>query len=144
MQEKEVIRSGEGENYDYAQDHCFIKLHSKYTGGALSFVEDTLKPGFYLKRHHHKVMTEVFYILDGELELIFDDETIIAGSGDTITVPPNIWHAARCEKGGKMLTIFKDGQFDLFLEKLSTMTEADFADEDLMRAVAEEFDIYEG
>lgn len=143
MKEKEVIRQGDGENYNYSQDHCFIKLSSKRTNGELSFVEDTLKPGFYLGRHHHKIMTEVFYILEGEVELIFDDESVVARPGDTITVPPNVWHAARCEKGGKMLTIFKNGQFDLYLERLSKMSESDFADAELMKSVSAEFDIYE-
>ena len=128
MKEKEIVRKGEGENYNYSQDHCFIKLSSKRTNGELSFVEDTLKPGFYLGRHHHKVMTEVFYILEAEVELIFDDETITTVAGDTITVPPNVWHAARCQKGGEMLSIFKNGQFDLYLEKLSKMSDSDIAD----------------
>lgn len=99
MKEKEIIRNGEGENYNYSQDHCLIKLSSKRTNGELSIVEDTLKPKFYLGKHHHKIMTEVFYILEGEVELIFDDESITAKPGDTVTVPPNVWHAARCEKG---------------------------------------------
>ena len=77
LKEKEIIRKGEGENYNYSQDHCFIKLSSRNTNGELCFVEDTLKPGFYLARHHHKIMTEVFYMLSGEMELVFDDETII-------------------------------------------------------------------
>jgi quercetin dioxygenase-like cupin family protein len=85
----------------------------------------------------------VFYILEGEVELIFDDESIICRPGDTITVPPNVWHAARCEKGGKMLTIFKNGQFDLYLAKLSKMSDSEFADKDLMKAISAEFDIYE-
>lgn len=143
MGEKEIIRNGEGENYNYSQDHCFVKLSSDRTNGELSFVEDTLKPGFYLGRHHHKIMTEVFYILEGEVELIFDDESIIAKSGDTITVPPNIWHAASCKNGGKMLSIFKNGQFDKYLEKLSKMSESDFADNELMKSVSAEYDIYE-
>ena len=143
MKEKEIIKNGEGDNYNYSQDHCFIKLSSRHTNGELCFVEDTLKPGFYLARHHHKIMTEVFYIIEGEVTLIFDDETVVAKAGDTITVPPNVWHAAKCEKGGKMLTIFKNGQFDLYLEKLSQMTDKDFEDKALMKAVSEEYDIYE-
>ena len=128
MKERKFIRNGEGENYNYSQDHCFIKLSSKSTNGELCLVEDTLKPGFYLKRHHHKIMTEVFYMLEGEMDLIFDDETITLKPGDTLTVPPNVWHAAKCEHGGKMLTIFKNGRFDVFLEKLSTMSDSDFSD----------------
>ena len=143
MKEKEIIKNGEGKNYNYSQDHCFVKLSSHHTNGELSFVEDTLKPGFYLGRHHHKIMTEVFYILEGTVELIFDDETIIATKGDTITVPPNVWHAARCTEGGKMLRIFKNGQFDLYLEKLAQMADADFEDAELMASINAEFDIYE-
>ncbi len=142
MKEKEIIRSGQGENYNYSQDHCFVKLSSKNTNGELCIVEDKIKPGFCLARHHHKIMTEVFYILEGEVELIFDDESIICEPGDTITIPPNVWHAARCEKGGKMLTIFKNGQFDLFLERMSTMSDSQFADVDLMKSISAEFDIY--
>lgn len=143
MKSKEVIRNGEGDNYPYSQDHCFVKLASHHTNGELCFVEDTLKPGFYLARHHHKIMTEVFYILEGEVALVFDEETILARPGDTITIPPNVWHAAKCEKGGKMLSIFKNGQFDVFLERLSTMKEEEFADEELMKKLNAEFDIYQ-
>lgn len=143
MNRQETIRQGQGENYNYSQDHCFVKLSSHHTNGELSFVEDKLKPGFYLGRHHHKIMTEVFYILEGEVKLIFDDEIVIGKPGDTITVPPNVWHAASCEKGGKMLTIFKDGQFDLYLKRLSQLTDADFSDPALMKSLSEEYDIYE-
>lgn len=143
MKAKELIRNGEGDNYNYSQDHCFVKLSSRHTNGELCVVEDKLKPGFFLARHHHKIMTEVFYILEGEVELIFDDETVTCRTGDTITVPPNVWHAAHCEKGGKMLTLFKNGQFDLFLERLSKMTDSDFADKELMKATSAEFDIYD-
>ncbi len=137
-----TVRKGEGVNYNYSQDHCFIKLSSRNTNGELCFVEDSLKPGFHLGRHHHKIMTEVFYMLEGELELIFDDETIILKPGDTLTVPPNVWHEAKCEKGGKMLTIFKNGQFDIYLERLSKMSNEDFENEALIKAVNAEFDIY--
>jgi len=89
-------------------------------------------------------MTEVFYFLEGEVELIFDDETIVCKPGDTVTVPPNVWHAARCTEGGKMLSIFKNGQFDLYLERLSKMTDEDFENAELMESTAVEFDIYNG
>ncbi|MBT8183081.1 MAG: cupin domain-containing protein [Eudoraea sp.] len=143
MISKQYVASGQGENYDYSQDHCFIKVSSRDTNGELCLIEDTLKSGFHLKRHHHKIMTEVFYMLEGEMELVFDDETILLKPGDTITVTPNVWHEAKCEKGGKMLTIFKNGQFDVFLEQLSTMTQEDFSNAELMKSLSAKFDIYE-
>lgn len=143
MKPTKFVRNGEGEDYNYSQDHCFIKLSSRDTNGELCIIEDTLKPGFHLNRHHHKIMTEVFYILEGEMELIFDKETIVLKEGDTITVPPNVWHEANCEKGGKMLTIFKNGEFDIFLEQLSTLTDDDFSNVEFMKSFSANFDIYE-
>ena len=143
MNEKEIIQNGEGKNYPFGQDHCFIKLASSHTDGELCFVEDTLKPGFYLPRHHHKKMLEVFYILEGEVEYTFDDGVFFAKAGDTVTVPPNVWHAARCDKGGKMLSIFKNGRFDDYLQTLAGLSEEQFKDADLMKRISEEFDIYE-
>ncbi|MBT8401300.1 MAG: cupin domain-containing protein [Rhodothermia bacterium] len=139
----QFIRNGEGRSYDYSQDHCFVKLSSRETNGELVIVEDTLKPGFFLGRHYHKIMTEVFYILEGEVEFVFDDETVLAKAGDTVTVPPLVWHAARSDRGGKMLTIFKQARFDVYLERLSQMTDEQFQDASLMGSLAEKFDIYE-
>lgn len=137
------VGRGSGPDFDYSQDHCFIKLASEATGGELCLVEDELKPGFKLGRHHHKVMTEVFYILEGSVEFAFDDETLHLGPGDTLTVPPNVWHAAQCEAGGRMLTVFKDGRFDEYLARLSQMTDEQFQDAELMKSISAEFDIYE-
>jgi len=41
-----------------------------------------------------------------------------------------------------MLTIFKNGRFDQYLERLSEMTEEQFENADLMKSISEEFDIY--
>lgn len=67
MKSINIVRKGEGENYNYSQDHCFIKLSSRET----------------------------------------------------------------------------NGEFDVFLEQLSTMSEADFSDHELMKSLSERFDIYE-
>lgn len=143
MNAKNYVKKGQGANYDYAQDHCFVKLSSRDTNGELCLIEDTLKPGFHLKRHHHKIITEIFYMLEGEMELAFDEETILLQPGDTITVPPKVWHEAKCQAGGKMLTIFKNGRFDIFLEELSTMTETQFSNAEFMTSFSAKFDIYE-
>ena len=140
----QLVRNGGGKDYDYSQDHCFVKLSSTATNGELAFVEDQLKPGFYLGRHHHKIMTEIFYVLEGEIGFELDDETIIARPGDTLTVPPNVWHAAECKEGGRMLTMFLNGRFDEYLERLSSLTAEQFQDTEFMRSLAAEFDIYEG
>jgi len=143
MSKATVVRAGGGKDFDYSQDHCFVKLASTATEGQLSIVEDRLKPGFRLERHHHKQMTEVFYMLEGEMVFTFDDTAISLVAGDTLTIPPNTPHAAECKEGGRMLTIFLNGRFDQFLERLSGMTDKECEDPTLMKSLSEEFDIYE-
>jgi quercetin dioxygenase-like cupin family protein len=137
-----IVAAGQGQNYDWANDHIFVKTPQDLTNGRLTVVEDTLKPGFHLPRHYHKQMIEIFYILEGEITFQFDDETISATHGMTLNIPPNTWHDVRCERGGKLITIFSPGGFDLYLKALSGMSAAQFADEATMTALAEQYDTW--
>ena len=67
---QEVVRPGAGIEYEWASDHIFVKATGDLADGRVSMVEDTLKPGFHLARHHHKKMTELFYILEGEFVIL--------------------------------------------------------------------------
>jgi quercetin dioxygenase-like cupin family protein len=139
---QQVVSSGQGQNYDWANDHIYVKTTQGLTGGRVTVVEDTLKPGFHLARHHHKQMTEVFYILEGEVLFKFDDEVVLATPGATVNIPPNIWHDVSCEKGGKLITIFTPGGFDMYLQALASMSQEQFADEKTMTNLAEQFDTW--
>lgn len=138
----EIINAGEGIEYEWSSDHIFVKTMGSLTAGRASLVEDTMKPGFHLARHHHKKMAEIFYILEGELTLIFDDRTVVATAGTTINIPPNVWHEAKSENGAKMLSIFSPAGFEDYLAKLKTLTAAQFEDADFMRTLNEAYDIW--
>ncbi len=138
----ELNKPGEGAEYEWASDHIFVKTIGDFTEGRASIVEDTLKPGFHLARHYHKQMTEIFYILEGELTLIFDDETVVASAGTTVNVPPNVWHEAKSENGAKMLTIFSPAGFEDYLAEMKTLSDEQFADEAFMAALNAKYDIY--
>ena len=105
-------------------------------------VEDTLKPGFHLARHYHKKMTEVFYILEGEMTLVFDDATVVATAGTTINVPPNVWHEAISENGARMLSLFSPAGFEDYLAEMKQLSDEQFADAPFMQALAEKYDIW--
>ena len=138
----EIIRPGEGIEYEWSSDHIFVKSVGNLTEGRASMVEDTMKPGFHLGRHHHKKMTEIFYILEGELTLIFDDNIVVATAGTTVNVPPNIWHEAKSENGAKMLSIFSPAGFEDYLAEMKTLSEEQFADAAFMQALNEKYDIW--
>ncbi len=137
-----IVDTGDGTNYDWSNDHLFVKTPASATGGQITVVEDTLKPGFHLGRHFHKRMTEVFYVLEGEVQFIFDDETVVARPGMTVTVPPGVMHEATCVDGGKMLTMFSPGGFDQYMEELALLPETAFDDSARMQALAEKYDTW--
>ena len=138
----EIIQPGKGIEYEWSSDHIFVKTIGNLAEGRVSMVEDTMKSGFHLGRHHHKKMTEIFYILEGELTLIFDDETVVASVGTTINVPPNVWHEAKSENGAKMLSVFSPAGFEDYLAQLKTLTDEQFTDEAFMQALNEKYDIW--
>ena len=138
----EIIQPGTGIEYKWSSDHIFVKTVGALAEGRVSMVEDTMQPGFHLGRHHHKQMTEIFYILEGDLTLIFDDETVVASAGTTINVPPNVWHEAKSENGAKMLSVFSPAGFEDYLAQLKTLTDEQFADEAFMQTLNEKYDIW--
>ena len=139
---QQIIHAGQGQEYDWSNDHIFVKSGLDLTAGRVTLVEDTLKPGFHLTRHYHKKMTEIFYILAGEIEFIFDDDAVVATPGMTINIPPNIWHEVTCEVGGKLLTIFSPGGFDEYLAELTSLTDERYSDEKFMTSLAEKYDTW--
>ncbi|MEW9549740.1 cupin domain-containing protein [Nonomuraea sp. NPDC050783] len=45
------------------------------------------------KPHHHARSTEVFYVLDGELEFLLGEEVVTVSKGGLVVVPPRVPHA---------------------------------------------------
>jgi len=96
---QDVVRAGEGPDYDWSQDHVSVKMPLELTAGRVTVVEDTLKPGFHLARHYHRSMVEIFYILNGVVTFAFDDAVAVATPGMTLNVPPEVRHEVTCEAG---------------------------------------------
>jgi len=137
-----IVAAGAGTAYEWSSDHIAVKTPLELTQGLATVVEDTLKPGFDLPRHHHRAMTEVFYVVDGAARFTFDDEQVVATTGMTVTVPPMVWHACSSVDGARMLTIFTPGGFDRYLAELAALDEAALADPDGLTALGERYDIW--
>jgi quercetin dioxygenase-like cupin family protein len=138
-----ILLPGEGKRYDWSSDQVLVKSAFELSDGRLTLVEDTLKPGFFLARHHHRKMIEVFYVLDGTVEFAFDEQRVVAARGTTLNVPPGVWHEVRSDGGARMLTIFSPGGFDRYLEELVSLTEGQYGDASFMRDLSERYDIFE-
>jgi quercetin dioxygenase-like cupin family protein len=135
-----VLAPREGTSYEWANDHIVVKAVVNTADSRVRVVEDALKPGFRLARHHHRRMTEIFYVLDGEIEFEFDDQAVVAVAGTTVSIPPYAWHAVACQRGGRLLTVFSPGGFEDYLAEPATLTPEQANDERLMIALAENHD----
>ena len=138
-----VVPLGQGPDYDWSQDHISVKTPVDLTDGRVSVVEDVLKPGFHLPAHRHRSMAEIFYVLDGDVTFAFEDETVIATPGTTLTVPANTRHEVTCAGGGRMLTIFTPGGFDRYLAELAALTPEELDDADRIRELGQRYDIWQ-
>jgi mannose-6-phosphate isomerase-like protein (cupin superfamily) len=58
-----------------------------------SVFEFTVAPGFDTGAHYHTKIEEVFYVLEGELNLRCGDRVVRAGVGACAFVPPGLTHA---------------------------------------------------
>ncbi|KKQ35120.1 MAG: Carbohydrate-binding protein [candidate division WS6 bacterium GW2011_GWA2_37_6] len=70
--------------------------------------EVTIPPKTKQRSHYHEIQTEIFYILEGEAELIINDQRFIAKPSDAFVCSPgdkhNIWN--KSDKAFKLL-VFK-------------------------------------
>ena len=134
---------GEGTNYQWDNDHTFVKVSGDDTDGAFTLMEDNLKASFALGLHRHDTHAETFYFLDGAVDFFVDGDWHRCTAGTTMHVPAGVPHACRVADGkpARMLMIMQPSGFDAFLAELATMTEADFADEERMAALNARHDI---
>ena len=64
------------------------------TDHALSAVRVTMAAGVDgAAPHHHTGSAELFYVIDGELQVLLGDRVLTAGAGDLVVVPHHLAHA---------------------------------------------------
>ena len=83
----------------------------------ISVNEVAVGPGFDgAGPHFHRDHVDVFYVLEGQLELLNGTEEVLAPAGTSVAVPPGTVHAFRSEGGARYLNIHApDGGFIQFL-----------------------------
>ena len=143
MKRYAFVPPGGGPDYDWSRDHTFVKVSSADTGGAFALMEDNLKLEFSLGLHVHRQHAETFYILEGKVNFYVDGDWMSAEPGACVHIPPEVQHALDLPANGtaRMLMIFQPAGFDQFLAELSQMSDAQLADQKLMTALNEKYDI---
>jgi quercetin dioxygenase-like cupin family protein len=73
-------------------DHYTFLVTGEESGGAYFAMEALVPPGGGPPPHIHTREDETFYLLDGQIEFLLDEELIVAGPGDFVNVPRGTIH----------------------------------------------------
>lgn len=87
-----VAGPGEGEALWFLGVLATIKSSSESTGGAFAVIEHLAPRGSGSPLHVHSREDEWFYVIEGELTLWVDGETIVAPAGSFVFGPKGIPH----------------------------------------------------
>jgi len=90
---KAIIQApGKGTRYSARGSLMTFKARAGDTGGVFSFMEREMPAGGRMPPPHRHAGPESFYVLDGALEFLIDDEVVHAQLGWFILVPEGVAH----------------------------------------------------
>jgi quercetin dioxygenase-like cupin family protein len=87
-----VRAPGEGPAYDFRGAQVVMKASGTDTMGQLAVMESLYPAGLVVPAHVHAGEDEMFYLLDGEVELFCDDDRWTATPGSFVFVPRDRRH----------------------------------------------------
>ncbi len=99
---------------------------------------------FQVPPHYHKVHSETFFVLDGEVEWTVGGETHVMRSGDAVYIPPNTVHSVRVV-GGKdmiMLMIYEPGGYEEQADYKMNYTAEELEDPEIKDRIRKMGDFY--
>jgi mannose-6-phosphate isomerase-like protein (cupin superfamily) len=114
-------RSGRPERYDF-----LIKARSADNLSAYSLMECTMQAGAAGPNFHvHTASEEAWYVLDGAITVMIEDEEFVAEAGSYVLVPRGREHSFHThgEKECRFLLIFSPGR-DVLWETMSNLRKA--------------------
>lgn len=78
-----------------------------------------IRRGWSNPRHCHRTCEEVLYLLTGRLEHTVGEEVVTLEAGDTLTIPPGVFHNARSigDTDADMIVAYSTGVRDFVKEE---------------------------
>ena len=138
-----ALRSEEGEALWFLGTLVTVKASADSTGGRVAVIEHVAPQGFGSPLHVHRREDEWFYVLEGELTVWVDGETIVAPAGSFVFGPRDVPHTfAVASPQARFLLVAEPAGFEDFVRTLAepaaarTLPPADLAPPDPERLAA--------
>ena len=113
-----VIAETDGEVYDAGGVR--LRFLAQSPEQPIAVTDNTVPPGFPGPvRHRHARMTDVFFVLEGELTFDLDDEQRTLGAGSFVLVPPGMVHtfANRGSVPARFLSVYQPSGNEQYLKE---------------------------
>jgi mannose-6-phosphate isomerase-like protein (cupin superfamily) len=142
-----VVRAGEGREVAWGHAGTIRILgDAESTEGTFSIVEANEEPGSAAPLHVHHGEAEIFYIVEGALELTCGEQTVAAGAGDLVYAPKDVPHKYTVvgDRPARVLLIFSRPGFEEFFAEAGTPVDGPPAgppDREVLRRLVEKYDM---
>ena len=116
--EPSVFEDAEGEVYDAGA--LWLRVLAQSPDQPIAIMDSTVPPGFPGPvRHRHAGMTDIFYVLEGELAFDLGSAWRSLGPGSFVLVPPGVVHtfANHGSLPARVLNIFQPSGLEQYLKE---------------------------
>ncbi len=90
--EEIVLRAGEGQRVSLRGTEVAYKAAGVRPAGGPTFLEFSPAPGFSTGDHIHDRIEEIFYVVEGEVQIRAGEQLLDARAGDFVLIPPGTPH----------------------------------------------------
>ena len=122
-----VMKPGEGRYVVIGKRaRCTFKVVGAETQGQFGLFEYVMEPNAQgAAPHIHHQLTEIFYVADGEVELVLGRTRQVASRGSLMLVPPETVHGfsnASADRSTLLVMFCPAGQRELYFEGMAELT----------------------
>jgi mannose-6-phosphate isomerase-like protein (cupin superfamily) len=120
-----VTAPGEGRTWNVVGDQITCKVASEQTEETYAVIEELSPPQGGTPLHLHRATDEVFYVVEGEYQVVYGDNKFNAPQGTLFVVPKRLPHTLRniSAAASRVLVTLIPVGFEKFFEEVNGVTD---------------------
>lgn len=120
-----ITAAGTGTTWNVVGDRVICKISGEQTNGAYAVIEEISPPRSGPPLHLHRSTDEIFYVVEGEFEVVCGERTFSAPQGTVFAVPKGVPHSFRniSSANSRMLVTIVPAGFEKFFAEVDGVTD---------------------